>query len=232
MGSEERYVSPKPDASLRPTWRGHVNTTMDALVLIEACLNGDLLSCARRPYDQERDYLVQSGNVFIYEEGSSGIKRWTDGHNWSPSRVLNDFLIYRELEKSLPNCMKKAIEKNNANKSGVRRQEGSNRTNSAGRIASTSALSTYTDSAGQSLVDRDLIGSLVDSYSFKENGLMKKTFSISINGILHHLVSYYKVEDIKSGRLVTPHSDLTLNLTSPIPRAELIEGRNFRGVIE
>ncbi|KAH8900822.1 hypothetical protein GQ53DRAFT_632811, partial [Thozetella sp. PMI_491] len=232
MGSEERHVGPKPDASLKPTWRGYVNTTMDALILVEACLNGDLLSCARRPYDQERDYLIQSGNVFIYEESSSGIKRWTDGHNWSPSRVLNDFLIYRELEKCLPRWRKKATEKNNANKSGVGKQEGSNRTNSAGRIASTFAMSTCCDSAAQSLEDRDLIGSLVDSYSFRENGLMKKTFNISVNGILHHLVSYYKVDDIKSGKLVTPHSDLTLNLTSPIPRAQLIEGRNFRGVIE
>ncbi len=88
------------NVALEPTWRGHVNTTMDALILFEACLLGRMNHVPRRPHDRERDSLIRSGNAFIYEEHSSGIKRWTDGYNWSPSRILNNFLIYRELEKA------------------------------------------------------------------------------------------------------------------------------------
>ena len=36
---------------------------------------------------------------------------------------------------------------------------------------------------------RALIGSLVDSYGFKEGGLVKKTMSVNINNVSHHLVS-------------------------------------------
>lgn len=31
-----------------------------------------------------------------------GIKRWTDGLVWSPSRILGNFLVYRELDKRCP----------------------------------------------------------------------------------------------------------------------------------
>lgn len=43
--------------------------------------------------------MIQSGNTFIYEEKTTGIKRWTDGVIWSPSRILGNFLVYRELDK-------------------------------------------------------------------------------------------------------------------------------------
>lgn len=53
----------------------------------------------------------------------------------------------------------------------------------------------------QSNDDQALIGSLVDSHPFKEDGLVKKTISIIHKGIPHHLVSYYSVHDVKKQQL-------------------------------
>src|SRR5277367_6147845 len=96
---------------LSPTFYGHIASTQDALLLFEACLSGALNHVARRPHDRERASLIKSGNVFIYEEGASGIKRWTDGVPWSPSRILGNFLVYRELDKPLPPGEKKRANK-------------------------------------------------------------------------------------------------------------------------
>jgi hypothetical protein len=82
--------------TLQPTFTGHVATTNDALVIFEACLGGHLNHVPRRPHDRERDSLIRSGCVFIYVGNESGIKRWTDGVNWSPSRILGNFLVYRD----------------------------------------------------------------------------------------------------------------------------------------
>jgi hypothetical protein len=51
------------------------------------------------------------GNVFIYEENASGIKRWTDGVTWSPSRIMGNFLVYRELSEPFPAGEKKKAKK-------------------------------------------------------------------------------------------------------------------------
>ncbi|KUI64994.1 Global transcription regulator sge1 [Cytospora mali] len=210
---------PRPSASrpsnipLSPTWYGIVMTTTDALRLFEACLMGQLLHTARRPHDRERDSLIQSGNVFIFEESSSGIKRWTDGQHWSPSRILGNFLIYRELHKDFPpGDKKKAIK---------RKREGDPELQD-GNI----------NMAGGSVDDgqRALLGSLIDSYLFKEGGLMKKTISIKFNDTYHHLVSYYSYEDATSGRLTTPSQDPTLcNIR---PRLSIMTNQEFRNPME
>lgn len=46
----------------------------------------------RRLRDDERK-LIRSGQVFVFDERESGIKRWTDGLLWSPSRILMNFLV-------------------------------------------------------------------------------------------------------------------------------------------
>ncbi|KAK5631893.1 hypothetical protein RRF57_007607 [Xylaria bambusicola] len=104
---------------LEPTFQGYVGSTMDALLLFEACLSGNLTHVSRRPHDRERPTLIRSGNVFIYEEHSSGIKRWTDGVAWSPSRILGNFLIYRELDKPFQPGEKKRAMKRNKPESGA-----------------------------------------------------------------------------------------------------------------
>jgi hypothetical protein len=42
---------------------------------------------------------IKSGDVYVYEESRSAIKRWTEGRMWTPSRILGQFLIYREADK-------------------------------------------------------------------------------------------------------------------------------------
>jgi hypothetical protein len=86
--------------AIQPSYFGFVETRDDAIVLIQAGLQGSLHFVPRRATSSERAYVAQSGCVFIYEEKTSGIQRWTDGQHWSPSRVLGDFLIYGERSAS------------------------------------------------------------------------------------------------------------------------------------
>ncbi|KAL8658884.1 MAG: hypothetical protein Q9226_000719 [Calogaya cf. arnoldii] len=213
-----------------PTWRGHVETTKDALLIFEGCFQGTLAHCFRRPHDRERADLIVSGNVFVYEEATSGIKRWTDGIPWSPSRILTNFLIYRQLNSPFPPGEKKRATKR------------SQRVHKPGEPYPTPAPSTAnkdeysgsfspespglkSDGGADKDGDRGLVGSLVDSYEFKEKGLLKKTMTVTIKGVQHHLVSYYSLEDAKH-KLKTPRDDeqiRQLNL-----RPELLNQPKFK----
>jgi hypothetical protein len=218
---------------LSPTFYGHIASTQDALLLFEACLSGALNHVARRPHDRERASLIKSGNVFIYEEHSSGIKRWTDGVPWSPSRILGNFLVYRELERPFPPGEKKRAMKRSKRSPGIVKQEtfGSSSGISSGYNVA-SAASSY-DASSPSLskeTERSLIGSLVDSYGFKEEGLVKKTVSVTVGGVSHHLVSYYTVADVMNNRFITPSKDSRFQHITPRP--DLITKQNFRTPID
>lgn len=223
-------------AVLEPTFTGYIATTEDALILFEACITGVLQYVARRPHDRERSHLVRSGSIFIYEENSSGIKRWTDGVTWSPSRILGNFLVYRELDKPFP-----PGEKKRAMKKGNRRPLPPPRTGDTYSRPETSAPSysptttpssgTYSDRGNsQSELERALVGSLVDSYGFKDSGLVKKTMSVSLSGETYHLVSYYTIEDVVKGVLNPPTRIESLRYIQP--RQELKSQQNFRAPID
>ncbi|RSL99247.1 hypothetical protein CDV31_012255 [Fusarium ambrosium] len=81
--------------------RVHIDTTRDALIAFEAYLSGEQHGFLQRPLKGElqEQKLIRGGNVFIYNEHQSGIKCWTDGMSWGSSRILGDFLVYRELQK-------------------------------------------------------------------------------------------------------------------------------------
>lgn len=226
---------------LVPTFHGFVHNSMDGLVLFEACLSGKLHHVPRRPHDRERSQLIKSGSIFIYEENASGIKRWTDGVAWSPSRILGNFLIYRELEKPFPPGEKKrAMKRKRTSIPGEpypRRDSDENeRTEAAAPLTPPSpnleegvkAEASNTDQDKE--LERSLIGSLVDSYGFRPDGLVKKTMSISVNGISHHMVSYYKVDDVKNNLLPRPLSDHRLQ--NIMVRPELYLKQNFRAPVE
>ncbi|CAF3436715.1 unnamed protein product [Fusarium graminearum] len=216
---------------LTATYEGYIRDTADALRIFEACLTGSLTHTARRPHDRERSTLITSGNVFVYEEGSSGIKRWTDGVNWSPSRILGNFLVYREMNQPFSPGEKKRASKKPKKQAGVAKAYDH-------RPQATRFSSMPNDPAGVCAggdggagdEDRDLVGSLTDSYDFKPNSLIKKTISITHNGIPHHLVSYYTVDDVRSGRLVRPSDHEFFGRVQP--RMELMSGQNFRVPLE
>lgn len=237
---------------LVPTFHGFVESSMDALILFEACLSGKLHHVPRRPHDRERNALIKSGSVFIYEENASGIKRWTDGVAWSPSRILGNFLIYRELEKPFPPGEKKramkrkrtsmpgepyprrdsedveGMEQQQQQQAPVPQQASPPSPPSTNLNNETKPENPVSDHDKE--LERRLIGSLVDSYGFRPDGLLKKTMSISVNGISHHMVSYYKLDDVKNGVLQRPLSDPRLQNISV--RHELYMKQNFRSAIE
>ncbi|RKP36429.1 Gti1/Pac2 family-domain-containing protein, partial [Dimargaris cristalligena] len=79
------------------TYYGYIETGHDALLLFEACRQGRFSRVQRRLSDKERS-TIRSGSIFVWDEEESGMRRWTDGKTWSPSRVLGCFLTYQELE--------------------------------------------------------------------------------------------------------------------------------------
>ena len=79
------------------TFIGHIKTPQDALIVFEACRTNQLVRVQRRLSSKERTQ-IRSGSVFAWDEREAGMRRWTDGRTWSPSRVLGSFLTYRELD--------------------------------------------------------------------------------------------------------------------------------------
>lgn len=130
---------------------------------------------------------IRSGHIFVFEEHESGIKRWTDGIHWSPSRVSDAFILYRELDGEQVGAGKRK------------------------RLipAEERALD------HQETADSNLYGSLVNSYPFKSDGLMKKTISMKLDELSWRLVSYYRPEDVRLGHVRPPSQDPSL---SSVPR--------------
>jgi len=74
--------------------------------------------------------------------------------------------------------------------------------------------------------ERNLVGSLTDTYKFRKGGLIKKTISIHLNGSTQHMISYYTRSDVLEGKLATPSSvsDLSNLQISP----DLLLKQSFR----
>ena len=93
------------------TFQGCINTTLDALIVFEACLSGKMSLILQRPESRQLRELIQSGDVFVYKE-ASGMKRWRDGMSWSAGRIFGNFLVYQKLEQlSVPDVRKSASKK-------------------------------------------------------------------------------------------------------------------------
>ena len=93
--AEDEVASPTENESPawpEPPWSGWIETTGDALLILEAARRGLIPRVTRRLVDSERK-MITSGSVFVFDEDESGIKRWTDGFIWSPSRILGNFLV-------------------------------------------------------------------------------------------------------------------------------------------
>ncbi|KAJ4367014.1 Gluconate transport-inducing protein required for gluconate-H+ symport [Neocucurbitaria cava] len=233
----------KAQPAFKPTWRGFLDTTKDAMTVVEASLQGRLNHISRRPHDKERAEMLTSGTVLVYEENASGIKRWTDAVHWSPSRVMNNCLIYRQLVRALkPEEKKTALNPSCGTKR--KRKEGSGPAMTKTGETLTNSDDEYEDPAfdgtpdgdadsmnkvyanfAQSLTpdqQRRFCGSLIDSYEFKEGGLMKKTISVKYQGTHHHVISYYSLEDLVNGKLKRPFEDP--RLADIQPRPELLRG--------
>ncbi|KAL9542184.1 hypothetical protein MBANPS3_008735 [Mucor bainieri] len=193
------------------TFYGYIETTRDSLLLFEACKRGLLPRITRRLQDKER-ILIRSGTIFCFDEHESGIKRWTDGFVWSPSRIMGNFLIYRELED------KKSIRATDAVFSNNKQTTTARNNNTTGYVMAPDLLRRQQEKA--------LVGSLKTSFKFKRNGLIKKSMSLIVDGVQQHIISYYSKEDVMSSRLRTPSS--LVELASLEVSAGLRLRQNFR----
>lgn len=212
------------DPVLAPTWHGYIHTTRDALIVLEACLQGKLAHIPRRPKDSEKPSLISSGSVFVYEQNASGMKRWTDGCSWSPSRIMGNFLVYREIIASFPpggKGGKKAVKRPRLDE-GYRRSDRDcsamphdDRRDSLTELEKLQAANLPSGMTTETA--RRFCGSLIDTYEFKTDGLLKKTITVEIRGVTHHVVCYYKLSDVLSGTLIRPRADRRLqNLRLPV----------------
>ncbi|KAJ2613762.1 Global transcription regulator sge1 [Coemansia sp. RSA 1365] len=78
-----------------------IATTRDALTIFEACRQNILPRVVRRLNECEKQQ-IQAGTIVVFDEKEAKMKRWTDGRLWTPSRIMNNFLVYRELDRKVP----------------------------------------------------------------------------------------------------------------------------------
>lgn len=137
---------------------------------------------------------------------------------WSPSRILGNFLISRELERS------SVLEE---------KQRASECSKGSPEISKQNPVSTAVTSFDSPSLDllskeakRSLINDLADSCGVKEDGLVKKTVSVTVGGISHYLVSYCTVADVIYSKFITPTKDPRFQHIAPRP--DLITKQNFR----
>ena len=84
------YSATFPDAQ---PFVGVVENTISALRLVRAAKLGLIPRIVRRLNDSERQQLIVPGAVLVFSVEESGIRRWTDGRLWSPSRIVGNFLV-------------------------------------------------------------------------------------------------------------------------------------------
>ncbi len=148
-----------------PPWSGWIETTGDALLILEAARRGLIPRVTRRLVDSERK-MITSGSVFVFDEDESGIKRWTDGFFWSPSRILGNFLLYRETEK-------RGAGHRSARADAAAPVEEPDSVKQEGQT-----LSRPKSESSRLGIDRQreriLVGNLTNSYKFKPGVMMKK----------------------------------------------------------
>lgn len=159
--------SQPPNTWTEPPWSGWIETTGDALLILEAARRGLIPRVTRRLVDSERK-MITSGSVFVFDEDESGIKRWTDGFFWSPSRILGNFLLYRETEKRGAGHRSARVERETVPEP----YDNNVKTENGQSLSRPKSETTRLGIDRQR--ERSLVGSLTNSYKFKPGGMMKK----------------------------------------------------------
>ncbi|KAJ2896495.1 hypothetical protein MKZ38_005483 [Zalerion maritima] len=178
---------------LQPTFQGFLETKEDALLLIDACFAGALPFANYAPRKWDCTDYIRSGNIFVFQQEAGTTKRWIDGLHWSPGRETDTFCIYRQLQGALPAKGRTRIKTKNDTSKPV------------------APFDTIPENPHRSERIRQLVGSLINNYDFKPGGLVKKTKSITRNGVPYIVVSYYDPRDILDGKFETPSQMITDN---------------------
>ncbi|KAG8747266.1 hypothetical protein FRC10_001882 [Ceratobasidium sp. 414] len=170
-----------------------LESTKDALLVIEAAERGLFPRLVRRLAEQERADLIRSGSVFVYDEFESGIRRFTDALVWSPSRIVGNYLVYREMRRHEPRPTSRAG-------AALPPQPASARSLARPRPGSVLNESEKSRKRREQLY----VGSLTNSEKFKPEGLVKRTFSLMCEGKHIHVIAYYTYDDAMNERFETP----------------------------
>ncbi|KAM0676403.1 hypothetical protein GVAV_000368 [Gurleya vavrai] len=80
--------------------RGYIHSHEEAMLIMHAIRLGLFRPATERPTMEERE-AIASGSIFCFIECEEGMKRWTDGKIWSPSKILGHFLLYKEVPRHL-----------------------------------------------------------------------------------------------------------------------------------
>ncbi|KAG0419987.1 Global transcription regulator sge1 [Dictyocoela roeselum] len=80
--------------------KGYINSYTEAALFMHAVRMNLIRPVEQRLTDEERNN-IDSGSIFCFIEKEGGIKRWTDGRIWSPSKILGHFLLYKEVPRHL-----------------------------------------------------------------------------------------------------------------------------------
>ncbi|KAJ3099289.1 hypothetical protein HDU97_003307 [Phlyctochytrium planicorne] len=185
--------SPAPSPILLPTddsqkplphetFFGYLDTPQDALILMEAArLNGlGLLPKVKSRLSSAERSAIRSGSIFVFDQEEASIKRWTDGLNWSPSRIHNGcYLIYRQIVKPEDN-------------------------NAPAMVFDNQPRGPFVPGDEADLNEPGFNAQLRDGMVVKKNGLVKKTISLDYEGRHVHVISYYYRADVLAGRLPIP----------------------------
>lgn len=70
------------------------------MLIVHGIRLGLIKPTTERPTMEERD-SIRDGSIYCFRETEEGMKRWTDGKIWSPSKILGHFLLYKEVPRHL-----------------------------------------------------------------------------------------------------------------------------------
>jgi hypothetical protein len=201
-------------SAVQPSYHGIIVSANDEMVLLEACLRGDISPVSRRPIKEERAQVPRRGNNFIYEEKATGIKRWSDGMTWSRLGGEGYCLLSRKIAIT---SQKEVVELKPSLTSKEARRSSQDRISEATDTNSNDELLQPKDD-----LEKSDIGLSMDDGDFDEDQFFKKTMCFKIGPQTYSLVSYYSADDeLAKGKLQIPSKDPKFS-TLPI-RREIVE---------
>jgi hypothetical protein len=166
------------------------------------------------------------------------MKRWTDKFNWSPSRQIGSFFIYRReffpLICRRPSFIDLTLELSYAEMT-VKIPRGTTTKEIAALTAPASGEWPIID-PDAAASERKYVGSLTSSPTYPREGLIKRTLAL---GTIH-VISYFTLDHVMSGALQTPSSspmyyqvDIPMQLRALVQTAGLgSSGRSSQSGLE
>jgi hypothetical protein len=204
-------------SAVQPSYHGIIVSAKDGMVLLEACLRGDISQVSRRPIKEERPQVPQRGNIFIYEQKATGILRWYDGMTWTRDNKDESCLVYQRIMFTRQKRVvefKPSLTSKEATRSSQDRISEATDTKSNDELLPANSDAARHDKLPQPKADleKSAVGLLMDDGDFVEDRLIKKTMCFKIGPKTHRLVSYYNAGDeLGKGKLQIPSKDPKLS---------------------